>query len=65
MDHPSGAADTKTGSACMLGKGLDCAGRVCVACGWYTREAQRRKRLPLWRNAKGLWQKRIGKAPQD
>ena len=47
--------------SCQLGAARDCIGG-CGSCGWNAREAQRRARLPLWRNEKGLWQKRVGSA---
>lgn len=34
----------------------------CESCGWNKNEAERRERLPLWKNNKGLWQRRIGRS---
>ena len=55
------AAQAAGGINCRLGGPRDCIGG-CGSCGWNAREAQRRARLPLWRNDKGLWQKRVGRA---
>ena len=37
---------------------------VCRKCGWRAAEVERRKSLPMFRNDKGLWEKKVGvKAP--
>lgn len=48
---------------CTLGEARTCDyanSTSCVRCGWYEREANRRKTLPLWRDVRGLWRKRVG-----
>ena len=49
---------------CMLGSARTCdaaGGRgMCARCGWRAGEANRRKALPMFLNARGLWQKRVG-----
>lgn len=48
---------------CTLGEARTCDQArmaACGRCGWYEREAKRRKTLPLWRDGRGLWQKRVG-----
>ena len=32
----------------------------CRHCGWRAGEIERRKRLPMFRNDKGLWEKKVG-----
>ena len=46
---------------CTLGKPspLECGG-VCDGCGWSEAEIERRKKLPLFRDKRGLWHKRVG-----
>lgn len=46
---------------CTLGKENVCEALNCKRCGWQADEAARRKRLPMHRNQKGLWEKRVGK----
>ena len=51
-------------NGCPLGKAWPCTVRgnpsPCRSCGWLASEVERRRKLPLWRNEKGLWQKRVG-----
>ena len=52
-------------SSCTLGEARTCIANgsqtaTCEGCGWRADEAERRRRLPLFRNSKGLWQKRVG-----
>ena len=49
---------------CLLGDKTICEGRGCATCGFERREAQRRSRLPLWRNSKGLWKKHVGRSKE-
>lgn len=50
--------------ACTLGEARMCIANghseVCKRCGWRMAEIRRRAQLPLCRNEKGLWQKRVG-----
>lgn len=39
----------------------NCERLDCTGCGFQQGEMERRKRLPFHRNAKGLWEKRVGK----
>lgn len=50
-----------SGKDCGLDKWTVCETRDCRTCGWNAAEAKRRKRLPLHRNGKGLWEKHVGK----
>ena len=47
---------------CLLEKEASCDGRRCASCGFDRREDARRRRLPFWKNKKGLWQKRVGRS---
>ena len=50
-------------NSCTLGEARTCeitSSSACALCGWRADEAERRRRLPLFRNSKGLWQKRVG-----
>lgn len=33
----------------------------CKGCGWICAEIKRRKRLPLFRDERGLWRKHVGR----
>lgn len=48
-------------TTCLLAGKTDCLGKGCARCGWNSREAERRKRLPLWKNDKKLWEKKVGR----
>lgn len=49
---------------CTLGEARICIANghdnVCKRCGWRATEIRRRAQLPMHRNEKGLWQKRVG-----
>ena len=51
-------------NGCTLGDARACEsngyGGVCRHCGWRAGEVERRKQLPMFRNDKGLWEKKVG-----
>ena len=54
--------ETRDTGRCTLGKERMCGGSKCAGCGFNSHEAARRKRLPLWRDAKTkLFCKHVGR----
>ena len=51
-------------NGCTLGKAWPCTvsgnPSPCRSFGWRAGEIERRKRLPMFRNDKGLWEKKVG-----
>lgn len=51
-------------NGCTLGDARACEcsgyGGACRRCGWRVGEIERRARLPLLLNERGLWEKRVG-----